>query len=78
MTRNLLALALTVDRHGDGRYHWVILESFDRSKIFLPLIEAATGFDTYLEALQAGYLALLNLADDVNIGPLDDDSDGFA
>ncbi len=72
MHRDLLSLALTVDRHDDGRYFWSILESFDHSREFESLMEAATGFPTYIAALQEGYAALIALSDDLDTGPLDD------
>ena len=75
MPRELLSLALTVDRHDDGEYFWVLLESFDHSNEFESLMEAAAGFSTYVAALQAGYAALVALSDDPEIGPLDDASD---
>jgi hypothetical protein len=43
--------------------------------VFDSLLEAATGFSTYFAALQAGYVALVALSDDLNTGPLDDRSD---
>jgi hypothetical protein len=67
----LLSLALTVDRHADGDYFWAILESFDHSNEFECLMEAATGFSTYLAALKAGYVALVALSEDPDSGPLD-------
>jgi len=70
--RELLSLALTVDRHHDGHYFWSILESFDHSHEFETLMEAATGFPTYFGALRAGYAALIALSDDLDTGPLDD------
>lgn len=73
----LLSLALTVDRHDDGYYFWVILESFDHSNEFESLMEAASGFPTYVAALQAGAVALIGLSDDPAVGPLDDPSDEY-
>ena len=72
MARDLLSLALTVDRHGEGDYFWVILESFDRSGEFSPLLEAASVFPSYIGALRASYAVLISLVDDVFPGPLDD------
>ena len=56
------ALALAVDRHDDGHYFWVVLESFDRSETYERLFESSTGFATYVAALQAGSAALAVLA----------------
>ncbi|REN12441.1 hypothetical protein DSI41_18460, partial [Mycobacterium tuberculosis] len=55
--------------HDAGDYFWVLLESFDNSMEFEPLMEAATGFATYAEALQAGYVVLKGLSEDLNVGP---------
>jgi hypothetical protein len=47
---------------------------------FEPLMEAATGFATYADALQAGYVVLKGLSDDLSVGPREegDDADVMA
>jgi hypothetical protein len=72
MAGQLISIALTVDQHDGGDYFWVLLESFDNSMEFEPLMEAAKGFLTYAEALQAGYAVLRGLSEDLNVGPRDD------
>jgi len=72
MAGQLISIALTVDQHDGGDYFWMLLESFDDSMAFEPLMEAAKGFPTYAEALQAGYLALRGLPEDLSVGPRDD------
>ncbi|MBN8758628.1 MULTISPECIES: hypothetical protein [Variovorax] len=69
MAGQLISIALTVDQHDAGDYFWVLLESFDNSMEFEPLMEAATGFPTYVEALQAGYVVLKGMSEDLNVGP---------
>ena len=69
MAGQLISIALTVDQHDEGDYFWVLLESFDNSMEFEPLMEAATGFATYGDALQAGYVVLKGLSEDLNVGP---------
>ena len=69
MAGQLISIALTVDQHDAGDYFWVLLESFDNSMKFEPLMEAATGFSTYIEALQAGYVVLKGMSEDLNVGP---------
>ena len=69
MAGQLISIALTVDQHDEGDYFWVLLESFDNSMEFEPLMEAAKGFHTYAEALQAGYTVLRGLSEDLNVGP---------
>jgi len=69
MAGQLISIALTVDQHDEGDYFWVLLESFDNSMEFEPLMEAAKGFPTYAEALQAGYVVLKGLSEDLNVGP---------
>lgn len=75
MAGQLISIALTVDQHDAGDYFWVLLESFDNSMEFEPLMEAATGFPTYIEALQAGYVVLKGLSEDLNIGPREEGDD---
>lgn len=75
MAGQLISIALTVDQHDDGDYFWVLLESFDHSMEFEPLMEAATGFASYADALQAGYAVLRGLSDDLGIGPREDDEE---
>jgi hypothetical protein len=46
---------------------------------FEPLMEAAKGFPTYAEALQAGYVVLRGLSDDLGVGPREEaDESAFA
>jgi hypothetical protein len=80
MAGQLISIAVTVDQHDAGDYFWVLLESFDNSMEFEPLMEAATGFATYADALQAGYVVLKGLSDDLNVGPREegDDADVMA
>lgn len=69
MRTQLLSLALTVDQHDQGDYFWIILESFDHSMEFDTLMESMHGFPTYLQALDAGYVAMKTLSDDLDTGP---------
>jgi len=78
MAGQLISIALTVDQHDAGDYFWVLLESFDNSMEFEPLMEAAKGFPTYVEALQAGYVVLKGLSEDLNIGPREEGEDAVA
>lgn len=75
MTGQLISIALTVDQHDGGDYFWVLLESFDHSMEFEPLMEAAAGFSTYVDALQAGYAVLKGLSENLNIGPREEADD---
>jgi len=75
MAGQLISIALTVDQHDEGHYFWVLLESFDNSMEFEPLMEAAKGFHTYAEALQAGYVVLKGLSEDLNVGPREEVDD---
>jgi hypothetical protein len=75
MAGQLISIALTVDQHDAGDYFWVLLESFDNSMEFEPLMEAATGFSTYLEALQAGYVVLKGMSEDLNVGPREEEGE---
>ena len=75
MTRQLVSIALTVDRHDDGRFYWILIESFDHSMVFEPLMESADGYATYIEALDAGYATLKRMPDDLAVGP-QDEADG--
>ncbi|WP_436823489.1 hypothetical protein [Variovorax sp. DT-64] len=72
MARPLLSIALTVDQHDEGDFYWVLIESFDRSMEFEPLMESGKGFATYIGALEAGFLALKALSDDLMTGPRDE------
>jgi len=78
MAGQLISIALTVDQHDAGDYFWVLLESFDNSMEFEPLMEAATGFATYGDALQAGYVVLKGLSDDLSMGPREEGDDSAA
>lgn len=75
MAGQLISIALTVDQHDAGDYFWVLLESFDNSMEFEPLMEAATGFATYGDALQAGYVVLKGLSEDLGVGPREEGDD---
>lgn len=75
MAGQLISIALTVDQHDAGDYFWVLLESFDHSMEFEPLMEAATGFATYADALHAGYVVLKGLSDDLGVGPREEGDD---
>jgi hypothetical protein len=78
MAGQLISIALTVEQHDAGDYFWVLLESFDNSMEFEPLMEAATGFATYADALQAGYVVLRGLSDDLKVGPREEEDDPVA
>lgn len=78
MAGQLISIALTVDQHDAGDYFWVLLESFDNSMEFEPLMEAATGFATYADALQAGYIVLKGLSDDLDVGPREETAEDAA
>lgn len=69
MRGQLISIALTVDQHDAGDYFWVLLESFEDPKQFESLLEAATGFPTYVDALQAGFAVLKGLPEDLDVGP---------
>ena len=69
MARQFLSIALTVDQHDDGDFYWMLLESFDNSMEFESLMESASGFESYVEALDAGYVMLKRLSDDLGVGP---------
>lgn len=75
MAGQLISIALSVDQHDGGDYFWVLLESFDNSMEFESLMEAATGFPTYAEALQAGYAVLRGLSEDLSVGPREEAED---
>ncbi|KWT71767.1 hypothetical protein APY03_6493 [Variovorax sp. WDL1] len=72
MARPLLSIALTVDQHEEGDFYWVLIESFDHSMEFEPLMESGKGFATYIDALEAGFLALKALSEDLVTGPRDE------
>ena len=74
MTQRLLHIAVTVERHVDGRYFWRILEVLD-GRFVEPLVEGVTLFPTYADGLIAGAQMLMSLCDDPEAGPVDD-SDG--
>lgn len=78
MAGQLISIALTVDQHDAGDYFWVLLESFDNSMEFEPLMEAATGFATYADALQAGYIVLKGLSEDLDVGPREETGEDAA
>ena len=69
MRGQLISIALTVEQHDAGDYFWVLLESFDDPKQFDSLLEAATGFASYADALQAGFAVLKGLSQDLSVGP---------
>jgi hypothetical protein len=81
MARRLLPLALTVERHDDGDYYWRILESFVGPGDYESLMEGASPFKSYVDALKAGSDTLLALCADPLAGPLDEsgefDDDGL-
>jgi len=68
----LISIALTVEQHDTSEYYWVLLESFDGSPEYERLLEAAAGFATYLDALQAGFAVLKGLSEDLAVGPRDE------
>lgn len=72
MARPLLSIALTVDQHEEGDFYWVLIESFDHSMEFEPLMESGKGFATYIDALEAGFSALKALSEDLVMGPRDE------
>ena len=80
MPHRLLSIALTVEQHDNRNFYWVLLESFDNSMEFEPLMESATGFPVYIEALEAGYVMLKKLSGDLKLGPQEevDDQDEYA
>lgn len=75
MASHLISLALTIEQHEDGTFFWVILESFDHSMVFELLMESAHGFSSYVDALDAGALAVKAIADDPECGPREDIDD---
>jgi len=72
----LLSVALTVDQLDGGEFHWLILESFDHSMEFEQLAASVIGFDTYAEALEAGFEVLKGMSLDPRVGPRDADESG--
>jgi hypothetical protein len=75
MAHRLLSIALTVEQHDNGNFYWILLESFDYSMEFESLMESATGFTTYIEALEAGFAMLKKLPGDLRLGPQDETDD---
>ncbi|MDM0019017.1 hypothetical protein [Variovorax saccharolyticus] len=64
MSIEFQSLALAVKQHDDGHFFWVVMESFAEPVEFESLLESAAGFDSYIEALDAGYLVLRKLVVD--------------
>lgn len=74
----LLSVALTVDLLDGGEFHWVIIESFDHSMEFESLAASVIGYETYIEALEAGFEVLRGMSPDPRLGPRDSDEDSGA
>jgi len=72
MGGELLSIALTVEQHESGSYYWVLVEFEGEDSVCERLLEAAAGFPTYLDALQAGYVVLKGLSGDLDVGPRDE------
>ena len=75
MANRLLSIALTVEQHDNGNFYWVLLESFDNSMEFESLMESAVGYQAYIDALDAGYVMLKKLPDDLRVGPQEETDD---
>lgn len=69
MPRRILPIALTVEHHDEGHYYWVLLEALEAPGLYETLMESASGFSTYGEALAAGCAALKGLCHNPERGP---------
>lgn len=66
MDQDMPRLALTVERHGTGKYFWVLLESDGMLYEYRKLFESASTFLTYRAAFDAGLEALWKSAPELS------------
>ena len=70
MTHQYRRLAVFVDRPGEHKFLWMVLESTDDPAVWLDLETGDELYSSWIEAHEAGNLALLRYVDDKAEGPL--------
>ena len=69
MTDHLRRIALTVVESDPGAFHWVLIESTEDATVFEDLRASEKSFDTYWDALKAGFESMQAYAQDLQVGP---------
>lgn len=77
-TTHLRHLAVYVDEPEPNNFYWVMIESHDDLTAWVEVDSASSGFLTWIDAHQAGNLALLARIDDRQSGPRVDGEDESA
>ncbi|MCZ2496163.1 hypothetical protein GN316_05290 [Xylophilus sp. Kf1] len=66
MDPHMQRIALTVERHGTGKYFWVLLDSDGTLYDYRKLVESASMFSSYRGAFEAGLEALWKSAPELD------------
>lgn len=69
MNSRIRRISVLVDEPEQGLFFWVLMEEGGEAPFWLEIESAAQGYDTWLDALQAGTRALIEYAFDERIGP---------
>ncbi len=66
---HLRHLAVFIDEPEPGHFHWVIHESTQDATVWMDTESSVESYPMWIDAWDAGNVALLQLVDDERIGP---------
>ena len=62
-------VSVSIDEPDDGHFHWVLHESAQNASVWIDIASSAEAFPSWMDAFDAGNVALLKLVIDERIGP---------
>jgi len=68
--KHLRHLSVWVDEPDHGHFHWVLHESTEDASVWLDIESSAESLPSWMEAFDAGCVALFKLVPDERTGPL--------
>lgn len=66
---HLRHLSVWVDEPQAGQYYWVLHESTEDAAVWVDIKSSADAFMSWMDAFDAGCVALLSLVPDERVGP---------
>ncbi|RYE41143.1 MAG: hypothetical protein EOP24_38115 [Hyphomicrobiales bacterium] len=66
---HLRRLSVFVDEPKQGNFHWVLHESAEDASVWMDVASSDESFPMWIDAWDAGNVALLKLVDDERVGP---------
>ncbi|RYH40008.1 MAG: hypothetical protein EON54_18605 [Alcaligenaceae bacterium] len=66
---HLRRIAVFIDEPEPGHFHWVVHESTEDASVWLDLASSDESYPMWIDAWDAGNVALLKLVPDERVGP---------